>query len=66
VRQIRVESIDTTAGDEAAVARAGLLHEINDELVGIESVDTLEEALATIRQHRDTEPAATDTNDTTE
>lgn len=65
VRQVRVESIDTTAGDETAVERAALLHEINDELAGIESVDTLEEALATIRRHRDTEPATTDTDDTT-
>ena len=65
VRQVRVESI-TTAGDEAAVERATLPDEINDELTGIESVDTLEEALATIRRHRDTEPATTDTNDTTE
>ena len=66
VRQLRVESIDTTAGDETAVERAALLHEINDELAGIESVDTLEEALATIRRHRDTDPATTETNDTTE
>ena len=66
VRQLRVESIDTTAGDEAAVKRATLIDEINDELAEIDSVDTLEEALATIRRHRDTEPATTDTNDTTE
>jgi len=66
VRQVRVESIDTTAGDEAAVARAGLIDEINDELAGIESVDTLEETLATIHQHRDTDPATTDTNDAPE
>ena len=66
VRQVRVESIDTTAGNETAVERAGLIDEINDELAGIESVDTLEEALATIRQHRDTEPATTETDDTTE
>ncbi|QRY26023.1 MULTISPECIES: hypothetical protein [Halobacteriales] len=66
VRQVRVESIDTTSGDETAVERAALLHEINDEIAGIESVDTLEEALATIRRHRDTEPATTDTDDTTE
>ena len=66
VRQVRVESIDTTGGDETAVARAGLIDEINDELAGIEDVDTLEEALATIRRHRDTDPATTDMDDTTE
>ncbi|EMA03502.1 hypothetical protein SAMN05443574_1237 [Haloarcula vallismortis] len=66
VRQVRVESIDTTAGNETAVERAGLIDEINNELAGIESVDTLEEALATIRQHRDTDPSTIDTDDTTE
>ena len=66
VRQLRIESIDTTAGDEATVQRATLIDEINDELAGIESVDTLEEALATIRRHRDTDPVTTETDDTTE
>ena len=66
VRQVRVESIDTTAGDEATVQRATLIDEINDELAGIEDVDTLEEALATIRRHRDTDPTTTDMDDTTE
>jgi len=66
VRHLRIESIDTTAGDETTVQRAALIDEINDELAGIESVDTLEEALATIRQHRDTDPATTETDDTTE
>ena len=66
VRQVRVESIDTTSGDETAVERAALLHEINDEIAGIESVDTLEEALATIRRHRDTDPTTTDMDDTAE
>ena len=56
VRQVRVESIDATAGDEAAVERAALLDEINDELAGIDSVDTLEDALAEIRRHRQLEP----------
>ena len=65
-RPLRVASIDTTAGDETAVERAALIDEITDELAGIESVDTLEELLATIRRHRDTEPATTDTDDTTE
>jgi len=65
VHQVRVESINTITGDEAAVERAGLIDEVNDDLAGVENVDTLEEALATIRRHRDTEPATTDTNDTT-
>lgn len=66
VRQLRIESIDATPGDEATVQRATLIDEINDELAGIESVDTLEETLATIRRHRDTDPATTDGDDTTE
>ena len=56
MRQVRVESIDTTAGDEAAVERATLLNEIADELAVIENIATLEDALAEIRRHRQLEP----------
>jgi len=56
VRQVRVESIDTTAGDEAAVERAALLNEISDELAAIKTVETLEDALAEIQRHRQLEP----------
>jgi predicted nucleic acid-binding Zn-ribbon protein len=66
VRQVRVKSIDTTAGDETAVERAALIDEITDELAAIESVDTLEETLAAIRRQRATDPATTDTDDATE
>jgi len=62
VRQVRVESIDTTAGDETAVERAALI----DELAAIESVDTLEETLAALHRQRATDSATTDTDDATE
>jgi hypothetical protein len=65
-RALRVASIDTTAGDETAVERAALIDEITDELAAIESVDTLEETLAAIRQQRATDPARTATDDATE
>ena len=65
-RALRVASIDTTAGDETAVERAALIDEITDELAAIESVDTLEETLAAIRQQRETDPTTTDTDDATE
>lgn len=63
VRQLRVESIDTTAGDAAAVERAALIDEITDELAAIDRVATLEEALAEIRRQRRHDAAATDTDD---
>lgn len=55
IRQVRVESIDTTAGDETVVERATLREEIAAELAAIEAVATLEDALAEIRQHRQLE-----------
>ena len=66
VRQVRVESIDTTAGDEAAVERATLLGEIDNELAAIENVATLEDALAEIRRHRQLEPHPPEREDTSE
>jgi len=51
-RQLRVESIDTTAGDETTVERAALMDEITDELAGIDDVAILEDALAEIRRQR--------------
>ncbi|WP_248898358.1 hypothetical protein [Haloplanus halobius] len=65
-RALRVTSIDTTDGDETAVERAGLIDEITDELAAIESVGTLEETLAAIREQRKTDAATTDTDDATE
>jgi len=65
-RQLRIESVDTTAGDETAVKRAALIGEITDELAAIGSVDTLEETLAAIRRQRATDPTRTDTDDETE
>ena len=56
VRQVRVESIDTTAGDETAIERATLLDEIDDELAAIENVAMLEDSLAEIRRYRQLEP----------
>jgi hypothetical protein len=51
-RQVHVESIDTTAGDETAVEQAALVDEITDELAGIDDVAILEDALAEIRRQR--------------
>jgi len=56
MRQLRVECIDTTLGDETTVKRAALVDEITDELTAIENVETLEDALAEIRQRRQLEP----------
>jgi hypothetical protein len=62
-RRLRVEAIDTTAGDADAIERAALLEEITDELAAIEDLRTLEDALAEVRRQRRLEPAADDTND---
>ena len=51
-RHVRVESIDTTEGDETAIERAALIDEITDELAAIESLATLEDALAEVRRKR--------------
>ncbi|TKX69215.1 hypothetical protein [Halorubrum sp. SP9] len=48
------------------VERAALIDEITHELAAIESVGTLEETLAAIREQRATDPAMTDTDDATE
>lgn len=61
VRQIHVESIDTTADDETAVERAALVDEITDDLATIEDLATLEEVRAEISRRRRHGPAATDT-----
>ncbi|WP_435185730.1 hypothetical protein [Halobellus sp. EA9] len=66
MRQLRIESIDTTAGDQTAVERAALIDEITHELAAIGSVDTLEETLAAIREQRATDSARTDTDDAAE
>ncbi|WP_042664307.1 hypothetical protein [Haloferax sp. ATB1] len=50
-RQVRVASIETTEGDE-----------ITDELAAIESLATLEDALAEIRRQRRLEPSTADTD----
>jgi len=65
-RSVVIDSIETTEGDTDAIERAALIDEITDELEVIESVDTVEETLATIRRHRETDPATTDTDDATE
>ncbi|QFU84573.1 hypothetical protein [Natronorubrum aibiense] len=65
-RQIRVESIEATEGDEAAVERAMLLDEITDELSTIDSLATLKDTLAEVRRQRRLEPTTTETDrDTT-
>jgi len=62
-RRIRVEAIETTAGDTDAIERARLLEEITDELAAIEDLRTLEDALAEVRRQRRLETAAEDTNE---
>lgn len=67
MRQLRVESIDTTEGDKAAVERAALVDEITDDLATIDSLATLEEIRSEIRHRRRYDPATTDTEgDTSE
>jgi hypothetical protein len=62
-RRLRIEAIDTTAGDDAVIERAALLEEITDELAAIEDLGTLEDTLAEVRRRRRLEPAAEDTNE---
>ncbi|WP_225335960.1 hypothetical protein [Halomicrobium urmianum] len=61
-RRLRVEAIDTTAGDADTIERAGLLEEITDELASIEDLATLEDTLAAVRRQRRLEPSADDTD----
>lgn len=61
-RRLRVASIETIEGDETAVERAALVDEITDELAAIESLATLEDALAEIRRQRRLEPSTADTD----
>ena len=62
-RRLRIEAIDTTAGDDAVIERAALLEEITDELATIENLRTLENALAEVRRQRRLEPSTEDTNE---
>ena len=62
-RRLRIEAIDTTAGDDAMIERAALLKEITDELAAIEDLRTLEDTLAEVRGQRRLEPVAEDTNE---
>lgn len=65
VRQICVESIDTTDGDEVTVKRASLIEEITDELAEIERLATLEDTLAEIRRQQRMDPTTNSTEDGT-
>jgi hypothetical protein len=62
-RRLRVEAIETTAGDTDTIERVRLLEEITDELAAIEALGTLEDTLAEVRRQRRLEPAAEDTNE---
>jgi hypothetical protein len=62
-RQIRVESIETTDGDPAAVNRATLIDEIITELEAIKHIATLEDVSAEVRRQRRLEPRDTDTDE---
>ncbi|MFB9823793.1 hypothetical protein [Halobaculum roseum] len=61
-RRLRIEAIDTTAGDADTIERARLLEEITDELAAIEALGTLEDTLAEVRRQRRLEPSAEDTD----
>jgi len=63
-RRLRVEAIETTAGDTDTIERVRLLEEITDELEAIEALGTLEDTLAEVRRQRRLEPAAEETNET--
>lgn len=62
-RAVSIDSIEITEGDSAAVGRAVLLDDIEDELAAIESLATLEDALAEVRRQRQLEPQTDDTNE---
>ena len=62
-RRLRIEAIETTAGDDAVIERAALLKKITDELAAIEDLKTLEDALAEVRRQRRLEPSTEDTNE---
>jgi hypothetical protein len=62
-RRLRVEEIETTAGDADAIERACLLEEITDELAAIEALGTLEDTLAEVRRRRRLEPAVEETSE---
>lgn len=62
-RAVSIDSIETTEGDGATVERAALLDDIEDELAAIESLATLEDALAEVRRQRQLEPRTDDTNE---
>jgi len=67
LRQIRVESIYTTDGDEVAVKRSSLIEEITNELEAIERLATLEDTLAEVRRRQRLESSTDSTeNGTTE
>ncbi|UPV76984.1 hypothetical protein M0R89_22295 (plasmid) [Halorussus limi] len=61
--RLRVEAIDTTAGDADAIERARLLEKITDELAAIEALGTLEDTLTEVRRQRRLKPAVEDTNE---
>lgn len=57
-RSVVIDSIETTKGDADAVERAALLDDIMSEATAIDSLATLEDALAEIRRQRRLETAA--------
>ena len=61
-RQICITSIETTEGDGTTIERAALIDEITDELAAIDTLATLEDALAEVRRQRRLEPSTADTD----
>lgn len=62
-RSVVIDSIETTEGDTDAVERAALLDAIMSEATAIDSLATLEDALAEIRRQRRLETTASDSAD---
>jgi hypothetical protein len=65
-RLVRIETIDTTAGDDHAAKRAALVDEITNEVGAIEDLTTLRDALAEVRRQRRLETTSTDPDDETD
>jgi len=64
-RLVRIESIETTQGNDGAVERSELIDDITREAEAIESIAMLEHALAEVRRQRRLEPNESRAADTT-
>jgi len=65
-RQMRVDSIDVTEGDDVAGERAALIDGITEEIEAMEDLATLEDILAEIRHQRRLESVTPEADDSAE